>query len=233
MTPDDLVFRSDEADPTGMSFVTPAARAVPEPRSVPYSVPCTRSLYDAAAALAHRTGVEVADLVRMVLTLVAPAVRGRWPDPGSGLGVALVPPPVVKLFLPSGLDHSEIRRALSLALALNTPDGVRLVSREEQDYLSGAVDKLRKRNRTLRLALERLSFRPLPDGPQTVAAAAAVLGLCACDCHDEALIATRFREMARLYHPDAGPIPCKERMGQLIMARNVLVQSLRRRAANG
>ena len=206
-----------------------------------YTVPCLAGFRSAVLALAKRRGVDASELVRMVLTLVTPALRAGIPDPGDSSsddrdnqlrrhGAALQPAPsltpTLVLRLAPGLDPGEIRRALAVALALDDPKGFRLIPANEHNRLTASVEKLEYRNRALTSAIERLSFRPR-TGRLSVREAALMLGFANEHECDEHLVTRRFRELAPIYHPDTGIMPCRERMGQLIDARNLLVRHLR------
>jgi hypothetical protein len=213
-----------------------------DPRVV-YAVPCHSDFRSAALTLAKARGVAVAELVRMVLALVAPGIRAVVPDPGEPGGSDPDPSaglhhrgdhpprptlvPTLVLRLAPGLDHATIRQALAVALALDDPTSHRLVREDEHRRLSGSLERLEHRNRALARAVERLAFRPRA-GTLGPGEAASVLGFMGeRDC-DEQQVARRFRELAPIFHPDTGVLPCRERMGQLIEARNVLIRHLRR-----
>lgn len=250
-----MAFSSSRPEGGGMSAQEMAARCAPGsvgqfgPGAMPhlrdsrviYTVPCQAAFRTAVLTLAKRRGVDAAELVRMVLTLVAPAVRDGVPDPGEpdaddrdnplrrhGVGRQPVPglAPTLVLRLQPGLDHTTIRQALAVALALDDPKGHRLIPSDEHNRLTSRVEKLEYRNRALANAIERLSFRPKADR-MGLRDAAAMLGFTTDTEYDEHLVTKRFRELAPIYHPDTGILPCRERMGQLIDARNLLVRHLR------
>jgi len=233
----------------------PAARCAPSsvgqfgPGAMPhlrdsrviYAVPCQAGFRTAVLTLAKRRGVDAAELVRMVLTLVSPSVREGIPDPGEpgaddrdnpqrrpGGGRQPMPglAPTLVLRLQPGLDHTTIRQALAVAVALDDPKSHRLVQSTEHNRLTSRVEKLEYRNRALANAVERLSFRPRP-GRLGLRDAAAMLGFTSEHEYDEQLVTKRFRELAPIYHPDTGILPCRERMALLIDARNLLVKHLR------
>jgi hypothetical protein len=209
-----------------------------------YTVPCHRPFRSAVLALADRRGVEIAELVRGVLALVDRSIRDAMPDPGEPSGEdrdAMVPRrqagderrtvphlvPSLVLRLEPGLSHAIIRRALALALALAERDGWRLVPAAELARLTSTIEKLEYRNRALAAAVERLSYRKLDRPVDDVQEAIEVLGLLGEGRFDEQRVVRRFRELAPIYHPDTGLLPCRQRLAQLIEARNVLVRHLR------
>ncbi|MEI6557552.1 MAG: hypothetical protein WCO00_04035 [Rhodospirillaceae bacterium] len=212
-----------------------------------YTVPCQAGFRSAVLALAKKRGVDAAELVRMVLTLVAPAVRAAVPDPGvpgaddreasmrpPGPGRRMVPAlvPTLVLRLDPDLDHPTIRQALAVALALDDPKGHRLVRQDEHARLTTSVERLEYRNRALANAVDRLSFRPR-SGRLGLRDAALMLGFASEHDFDEHLVTKRFRELAPIFHPDTGILPCRERMAQLIDARNLLIKHLRTIPAAG
>ena len=137
---------------------------------------------------------------------------------------ALVPTLVLRL--DPDLDHPTIRQALAVALALDDPKSYRLVPHDEHTRLATSVEKLEYRNRALANAVERLSFRPRP-GRLGLRDAALMLGFASEHDFDEQLVTKRFRELAPIFHPDTGILPCRERMAQLIDAHNLLIKHLR------
>ncbi len=212
---------------------------------VVYTVPCHAGFRGAVLTLAKGRGVAVAELVRMVLALVSPERRAAIPDPGepgpgeseaSAVGPRGAPSlspsrptlvPTLVLRLVPGLDHATIRQALALALVLDDPKSHRLIREEDHRRLTVSHERLEHRNRALAVAVERLAFRPRAR-LLSVGDALGVLGFTGESDWDEAAVSKRFRELAPIFHPDTGVLPCRERMGQLIEARNVLVGHLRR-----
>lgn len=207
---------------------------------VVYTVPCQAGFRGAVLALAKKRGVDAAELVRMVLTLVSPAVRAAIPDPGvpgpedrdshgrlhGPIRRTQTLVPTLVLRLDPDLDHATIRQALAVALALDDPKSHRLVREDEHARLATSVERLEYRNRALANAVERLSFRPRP-GRLGLRDAALMLGFATEHDFDEQLVTKRFRELAPIFHPDTGILPCRERMAQLIDARNLLIKHLR------
>ncbi|MBP2292321.1 hypothetical protein [Azospirillum rugosum] len=204
-------------------FPGSATAAVAPPDAPPvatYAVSCPARFAAAVLTLARARGIDLSALASAALML-AP---DRMPDPG-------VPDEpderaVLVLRLAPGLDDAAVRRALAAALALADP-GLRLVPVAEVGHLEAAVETLTYRNKALAHALERVSFRPL-DGPMTqVRDAAQLFGFVNEWCFDEDRVVKRFRELAPVYHPDTGVVACRERMAQLIDARNLLIRHVR------
>ncbi|WP_395458548.1 hypothetical protein ACHMW5_32720 [Azospirillum melinis] len=123
-------------------------------------------------------------------------------------------------------SDGAIRKALAVALALADP-GARILPGEDVRRLEAAVETLGYRNKTLAHALQRLSFQPLDGRITHVRDAAQLFGFVNEWCFDEDQVRRRFRELAPVYHPDTGIVACRERMGQLIDARNLLVHHVR------
>lgn len=194
-------------------------------------VPCTPCLRDPVLDLAARRGVEPGQLAASALLLADPARLAAMADPGApGPGE---PSAVLELRVGPGTPDSALRRALGMALALADPDGWRLVRAGEVERLEAVVDRLDYRNKALANALERVSFQPLEGGVTEVRDAALLFGFVNEWCFDEDRVLRRFRELAPVYHPDTGPIGSRERMAQLIEARNLLVRHVRTAYASG
>ncbi|CAK0743371.1 hypothetical protein WCLP8_1430002 [uncultured Gammaproteobacteria bacterium] len=201
--------------------------APPQMRTVVYRVGCAESFRTALFALAERRGVEIPALITSTLAVVEPIVYGSIADPGDGRndGTART---VLTLHLSPGFDHRIIRQILATSLALAGNGGFRLVAGGEIAQLRGTVEKLEYRNQALAKTVERLSFAPLSDEvAMTLREAVGILGLGE-ECYfDEQMITRQFRELAMIYHPDTGLAPSRQRMTQLIDARNLLVHHIR------
>ncbi len=195
------------------------------PSTVAYSVPCEAGFAAAVRRLAEQRQVDLSALAASAL-LLAPAAL---PDPGAPEGrnaAGGAEAACLELRLAPGLDEGAIRRALAAALALADPQW-RLVPADELRRLEGAVETLGYRNKALAHALERVSFRPLDGKLTQVRDAAQLFGFVNEWCFDEDRVVKRFRELAPVYHPDTGVVACRERMGQLIEARNLLIHHVR------
>lgn len=181
-------------------------------------MPCGAHFRAAILELAAARGVGVPMLAAAAL-LLAPE---EGADPGlrdsGGEGALEVGD--------AGAPDSAIRRALAAALALAGP-GARILPGEDVRRLEAAVETLGYRNKTLAHALQRLSFQPLDGRITEVRDAAQLFGFVNEWCFDEDQVRRRFRELAPVYHPDTGIVACRERMGQLIDARNLLVHHVR------
>jgi|GEM_PF-6281151 len=228
----------DRFQPVGEEFGSPTA--------VIYDVLCPLDFHQAVTALAEQRGVCVSALVRQVLFLVHPSVRSLIADPGAGSGGGSSAgngsssaegegdcdapvSAVLTLSLDPGLAHGTIRQALAVALALAVPGTWALRPVAETVELRARVEKLEYRTGALVQALEKVSFRPRDEALVSVAGAARLLGLEEDAAYDEQRVTRRFRELAPIYHPDTGALPCRRRMAMLIDARKLLLDHLRRR----
>lgn len=163
-------------------------------------------LADAMAALADERGVSVAALLD-----AARLLAGVAPDEGAAGDI----------------------RAAEAALALAGRGVVRMVPAVEADRLNARIETLEYRNKALTNALERVSFQPLDGGVREVRDAAQVFGFANEWCFDEDRVRRRFRELAPVYHPDTGVVADRNRMTQLIEARNLLIRHVRTAYVSG
>jgi hypothetical protein len=220
---DALDVGSDRLDHAAAGLFPGSAAGVTPPRAteprVGYSVPCAARFAAAVLRLARARGVDASALASSAL-LLAP---DRLPDPGVPDHEGCVH---LELRLAPGLDDTGIRRALAAALALADPDW-RLVPTAEVGRLEASVETLNYRNKALAHALERVSFQPLDGKLTQVRDAAQLFGFVNEWCFDEDRVVKRFRELAPVYHPDTGVVACRERMAQLIEARNLLIRHVR------
>ncbi len=214
---DALDHRSDVQGLSALEAFASASVSVPVParplaaQDVLHAVPCEPAFRAAVLELAARRGCDVAALVGAALLLGAEAM----PDPGAGEAT-------LDLRLSPGLDGAAVRRALATALAV--ADGWRL---------AGRLETLEYRNKALANALERVSFQPLEGELTHVRDAASLFGFVNEWCFDEDRVVRRFRELAPVYHPDTGMVGCRQRMAQLIEARNLLIKHVRTAYSSG
>ncbi|ANC90684.1 hypothetical protein A6A40_01505 [Azospirillum humicireducens] len=182
------------------------------------TIPCGARFRAAVLELAAARGVGVPLLLAAALLL---APEGAT-DPGlrDSDGEAVLDVGA------SDASDAAIRKALAAALALADP-GARILPGADVRRLEAAVETLGYRNKTLAHALQRLSFQPLDGRITEVRDAAQLFGFVNEWCFDEDQVRRRFRELAPVYHPDTGIVACRERMGQLIDARNLLVHHVR------
>lgn len=117
--------------------------------------------------------------------------------------------------------------AAELILAAAGRGPQRLTSVADIEKRETRIDMLEYRNKALTGALERVSFQPLDGGVREVRDAAQIFGFANEWCFDEDRVTRRFRELAPVYHPDTGVVADRERMAQLIEARNLLIRHVR------
>lgn len=185
-------------------------------------VSCSPDFAAAVRDLAMRRGTSVQGLAAAAVLLAGRNNGENDPGPGAA---------VLDIHLSEGSDESAVRKALAVAVAL--ADGGRPLSLRETRRLETKVESLEYRNKALMAAVERLAFRPLDGGLHEVRDAASLFGFVNEWCFDEDRVLRRFRELAPVYHPDTGIVGCRERMAQLIEARNLLVHHVRTAYASG
>jgi hypothetical protein len=117
--------------------------------------------------------------------------------------------------------------AAELILAAAGRGPQRLVPAADIEKRETRIEMLEYRNKALTGALERVSFQPLDGGVREVRDAAQIFGFANEWCFDEDRVTRRFRELAPVYHPDTGVVADRERMAQLIEARNLLIRHVR------
>lgn len=210
---DALDHRSDVRGASVVDAFAAAGVSLPV-RGVLHRIACPADFRSAVLGLAARRGCDAAALAGAALLLGAGAV----PDPGAGDAV-------LELGLDTVHDHGAVRRGLATALA--AVDGWTLLPAAEASRLEGRLATLEYRNKALASALERVSFQPLEGGLTQVRDAASLFGFVNEWCFDEDRVVRRFRELAPVYHPDTGVVGCRQRMAQLIEARNLLVRHVR------
>lgn len=227
MTAPDGLPLEPPAEPDGLArlaFFAGSVAAAPAAgggRSVAYQVPCDGGLAARVSALAARRGSEPSALAAAALLLGGSRLAALAEDPGPGES-----PVLVELRLAPGLDDAAIRRALTLTLALADPAGG-VVPADHAGRLEARVESLEYRNKALANALERVAFLPLDGQVSAVRDAAQIFGFANEWCFDEDRVVRRFRELAPVYHPDTGVVGCRQRMAQLIEARNLLIHHVR------
>lgn len=193
-----------------------------EPRGKAYVVPCASDFRDRVMALAERRGVSAGDLARAVLLLLPSDAMARIPDPGEpepedreivklrsgpSKGRVLRRKPRLQVRLTAGHSMADLRRALSLALDLAAGEqeialetGADRMARAEVDStgarLSEEIDSLRR-------TIEAIRLRPLEKGVTSRGDALHALGFSPYAMPDRAAIRGRYRQLARVYHPDA------------------------------
>jgi len=218
-------------------------------------VPCTLALQEAVTALCARTGTDPSVLARAGLLLVQERPELAVPDPGSGSferanhasasgeRVSRLWLPRLRVSAPSRSTPEEIRIALASLLALCAPaqpqpktaaeprsedkPPVSAPSAPTPSDQDGEVTRLREENAQLRTALDHLAPKALPQPPRTAAQAAWLMGFANEWGLTPDLVTGRYRQLARIFHPDTGIAADSSRMAQLTAARGVLMQHLK------
>lgn len=215
-----------------------------------YVIPCPSSFRDAVLDLAARRGLTATDIALGVLTLVDPATVDRTADPGepppgdrervrlkSGprKGRSLTRKPRLQVRLPFGLDHARVRRALTLAIEIDTgrqrlsiaapEDETRRTAQlaTQQDALARAEEALAE----MRATVDLIAFDANGQGISSAEQASYILGLPPGTPLNRDLVKSRFRQLSRVFHPDR-PTGDTARMSLLIDAVRYLEAKLPR-----
>jgi hypothetical protein len=213
-------------DDTAVTFARDSAAetltAGPEPRGKAYVVPCPSDFRDRVMALADRRGVSAGDLARAVLLLLPGEALAEVPDPGEpgpddresvelrsgpSKGRVLRRKPRLQVRLPSGHSLADLRRALSLALDLAGGEQEIALETSAERQARAAVDsdgaRLSDEVDSLHRTIEAIRLRPLEKGVTSRGDALHALGFSPYAMPDRAAIRGRYRQLARVYHPDA------------------------------
>ncbi|HLN25892.1 MAG TPA: J domain-containing protein [Patescibacteria group bacterium] len=226
-----------------------------------YTVPCATAFRDAVESMAIRRHVNVGDLARSILLVVPTASVATQPDPGEPAaddretvvlksGPAEGRPwrrkPRLQVRMPPGHDIPFIRKALSLALAMDKGDlAVKISDGREQpppppppapapppppppsptahahaNQLSEINDELER----LRAIVSVLAFEPLAEGVRNREEALHVLGFPPSAAPDTRMLRAKFRMLATIHHPDSN-YGNHQRMSQLNQAMELLRRS--------
>jgi len=202
-----------------------------------YVIPCAVPFRDAVTGLAFRRKASVADLARAVLLLVGRDAVAQHADPGEPRAQeresvvlksgalkdrTLKRKPRLQARLPAGLDPADIRRALAIALEL---DGGGLELKLARAGTSAAaarrLEEAAEQGKRLESLLASLRFEPLAHGVRSRGDALFVLGYPPGAHPDAKALRERFRQLARVHHPD-GPYGDHRRMTQLNQAMTLL-----------
>ncbi|HYG86109.1 MAG TPA: hypothetical protein VD978_07605 [Azospirillum sp.] len=207
------------------------------------TAPCQHALLSAVEAAANARGLTVPALLRACLTVVGPDVLAPLPDPGTpnpvdtsyrsvtlknGSVRRLRVVPKLRVRFDTALDAPTVRKAAWVAGTLGGRNGVRLITAGELNAVESEMSRCRLRLEQLTAALETLAFRPLRQPISKPWQATYVLGFTHEWGLDPQTVNSRFRTLAPIFHPDTGLLSSTERMGQLLEARNFLLQHLQR-----
>ena len=154
------------------------------PRKRSYTIPCASSFRTAVRDLATRRRVNVADLARSVVLMVAPEILAAFADPGGptaddretvilksgrARGRPMRRKPRLQIRISPGYDTATLRRALGMALAIDSGDiGMRYSGRglEAGQRPDPEMERIAGQVKASREEIERLrAFDPLPQTP--------------------------------------------------------------------
>ena len=163
------------------------------------------------------------------------AVAGRLPDDlaaaradrATARGVAPAALLAAARLLCGGDEPGADVRAAELALAAAGRGPCRLAPTAEIERLQTRIETLEYRGRGVGNAPGPVGCKKLDGGIRDVRDAAQMFGFANEWCFDEHRVTRRFRELAPVYHPDTGVVADRERMTQLIEARNLLIRHVR------
>lgn len=185
-------------------------------------VPVTQDQAKVLFALASARACTVAEVIEAGL-LLAP---DRVDLPTSADGDK--PVGAGQMALPVTLSHrvGSARLAACIAFLCGVSDqALALVPAET----AARIDRLVQDAEKLRDALDKAAFRPLANGILTPRDAAFALGFASEFRLKADDINQRFRQLASVYHPDAGLFADDARMTQIIEARRLLLDYVRAR----
>lgn len=179
--------------------------------------------------LATKKDVNAGDLARSVMLLLPDSKIRQMPDPGEpgpedrevvtlksgpSAGKPWRRKPRLQVRLPDGYASADIRKALSLALAMD--DGKQLLSIESTSSPT-AVERLKHSEdeiERLRTIVSALSFTPLNEGVRNKSEALYILGFPPNRLPEPSTVNAKFRMLASIHHPDS-PYGDHRRMSQL------------------
>lgn len=189
------------------------------PRKVSYSIPCASAFRDRVADLAAKRAVNVGDIARSVMLTVPVETIDAFPDPGEpaaddretvvlksgpSAGKPWRRKPRLQARLPSGCDVVMLRKALGIALALDSGEQRIALEASDMPARQQSEAKLREEADRLRAMVNTLAFDALPDGVRTRDEALFVLGFPPGARPDGSAIKSRYRMLAAVLHPDSG-----------------------------
>ncbi|MHA1598779.1 MAG: J domain-containing protein [Alphaproteobacteria bacterium] len=183
-----------------------------------YTVPCGSAFRDEVTALARKRGVNVADLTRSVVLVVAADVIAAFPDPGGPAaddretvvlksGKAKGTPwrrkPRLQVRMTPGYEIETLRRALGLALAVDRGEVDIRLDGFDSEPEPNLTEELHDELLRLRSMISTLSFEPLAEGIRSRNDALHVMGFAPGSLPDDRTLKSRFRTLATIHHPDS------------------------------
>jgi hypothetical protein len=226
-----------------------------------YTVPCSTKFRDVVIALAEKKSVNVADLARSILLILPQDIIETFADPGepqladrekiilkSGLSKGRLwrRKPRLQVRLTPGYKISFVRRALNLAVVLDSEHYLINVQKREVDALqndkstnqNGTVfsqsitnnnqqvsnvtdQKVSYEGKRLQELISALSFTPLPGRLSSRTDALHILGFFPTERPDRRVVRSKFKMLAKIHHPDNN-YGNHQRMSQLNAAMDLL-----------
>lgn len=164
-----------------------------------YTVPCSSRFRDTVTTLAERKGCNVADLARSVVLVVNADVIAAHPDPGEparddretivlksgrSAGKPWRRKPRLQVRMAPGYDTATIRKALSLAVAIERghmsvdveSESAKNEAEMEQEAQHALLRDTHEELERLRNTVQALHFEPLENGVHARDQALYVLG---------------------------------------------------------
>ena len=215
-----------------------------------YVIPCSSGFRDAVRALAARRGLTATDLALGVLVLLDRETIAGIPDPGEPAsddrecvqlksgprkGRSLTRKPRLQLRLPNRLDHAHVRRALALAIELDSGrQALKVVSSVEESRQEAelaeqrqALERAEQAVADMRATLNVIAFDADSQAVSTAEQASYILGLPPGVPITREIVKSRFRQLSRVFHPDL-PTGDTARMSRIIEAVRYLEDKLPR-----
>ena len=203
-----------------------------------YTITCSSDFRDQVLALAEKRGANAADIARSIILVLPPEMISQYPDPGGpgrddreqvtlksgpSAGRPWQRKPRLQIRMINGFDSVFIRRALGVALAMET--GKASVELDAPGIIdkpkSGDIHELEEQVSRLRSIISTLNFDPLLNGVETREEALHVMGYTPGHRPSLQMIRSRFRILATIHHPDSDH-GNHERMSQLNDAMDIL-----------
>ncbi len=200
---------------------------VAQTRGFRVEVPVSQDQAKVLFALASARACTVAEVIEAGLLLAPDRVDPPHPAEPSAEATSDTRGAMA---LPVTLSHrvGPARLAACIAFLCGVSDqALALVPAET----AARIDRLVQDAERLRDALDKAAFRPLPNGILTPRDAAFALGFASEFRLKADDINQRFRQLASVYHPDAGLFADDARMTQIIEARRLLLDYVRARGS--